>query len=80
MVNETQVLQLLNDSDSALDWFAKNIKTVKEKFDGQFIAFDNEKVIAHDKDLTNLLEKLKKDGKDPSQVVIQFVSKIKMVL
>ncbi|HLD15759.1 MAG TPA: DUF5678 domain-containing protein [Candidatus Nanoarchaeia archaeon] len=80
MVKEEQVLQLLNESESALDWFAENIQELKKNFDGEFVAFNKGKVMAHNKDMGKLLDTLKKENVDPSKVVIQFVSKIKMIL
>ncbi len=77
---EEQILQLFDQSEKDFLWFKNNLKELKEKYDGELIAFSEGKVIAHDKNMKKIIEKIRISGKDPSQISIQFISKMRRVL
>ena len=79
-MQEAQILEMLEVSDSSLKWFKKHLNFLKEQYDQNFIAIEDSKVIASEKNMDNLIHRLKQLNKDPSKIFIQFVSKIKAVL
>ena len=78
-MQEAQILEMLEVSDSSLRWFKEHLNFLKEKYDQNFIAIEDNKVIAFEKNMDNLIQKLKHLNKDPSKIFIQFVSKIKAI-
>lgn len=79
-MQEIQILKMLEVSDSNLEWFKNHLDYLKEKFDQNYVAIEDSEVIAFDKSMDHLIQKLKQLNKDPSKLFIQFVSKIKAVL
>ena len=79
-MQEVQILKMLNTSDADLEWFRDNINRLKEKYDQNYIAIENNEVLAHDKTINGLIKKLRQMGKDSSKIFIQFVSKLRVVL
>ena len=75
-----KILKMLEASDSNLEWFKDHLNYLKEKFDQNYVAIEEGGVIAFDKSMDHLIQKLKQLNKDPSKLFIQFVSKIKTVL
>ena len=78
-MQEAQILKMLTTFDSDLEWFKENLLSLKENYDQNYVAIENAEVIVHDKNIDNLITKLKQLGKDPSKVFIQFVSKVKAI-
>ena len=78
-MQEAQILKILTAFDSDLGWFKENLSFLKTKYDQNYIAIENAEVIVHDKNIDNLITKLKQLGKDPSKIFIQFVSKVKAI-
>lgn len=78
-MKEEYIMQLLDKTDADLEWFSKNLHWLKEKYNDELIAFEEGKVIAHDKDMETLLNKVMAQGKRPNDIMIQFVSKRKRV-
>lgn len=75
-----QELVLLNEMDSNLAWFKKHLDELKEKFDGMFVAIKDDKVIGSNEDLKELVNDLKNKNENPVRVLIQFISKIPVIL
>lgn len=67
-------LQLLTDSASDLNWLKENIKSVKEKFEGEILAIKNKEIVAFAPTVEILFRKLKEKGIEESEVIIQYVS------
>ena len=72
-------LELLNKTEEDLKWFSRNYNNLVSKFDQQFVAIAEGKVIEADKDLQVVIEKLKTHNLNPSETLIRFVSKIKTI-
>jgi len=69
-----QELKLLEDFEKNSRWFHKNIDELqKNNFVGKFVAIDNEKPIASNKDINIVIKTIEKDGKNPSLIFIEFV-------
>jgi hypothetical protein len=75
-----QEIQLLKTAEEDKDWVNKNYERLREKFEKQFIAVKNKEVIANDKDLEKLLEKIRSTGNDPAFVQIEFILEKGIVL
>ena len=74
------VVELLHSGQRDLEWFNNNLSDIKLQFNNSFIAFNNQKVIDSDKNLENLMKKLRSSNVDTSSVFIEFVSNIKTIL
>lgn len=78
-MQEAQILKMLTAFDSDLEWFKENLTSLRKNYDQNYVAIENAEVIMHDKNIDNLITKLKQLGKDPSKIFIQFVSKVKAI-
>ena len=47
-----------------------------EKYEGKFVAIENESVLDSDKDLNRLIERLEKAGRNPANLVIKHIKKM----
>ncbi|MEK6963426.1 MAG: DUF5678 domain-containing protein [Nanoarchaeota archaeon] len=74
------VMNLLRTGWQDSLWMEKNIVFLKQKYDNEFIAVHTEDVLAHDADLDKLLQKVAKKGINPSEVLVEFVSKVPKIL
>ena len=79
-MENAEIVQLLLKSQNNLEWFGSHLNELMIKFENQFIAIDNQEVIAEDNNFDALLNKLKNKAIDPSNILIKFVSKIKSIL
>lgn len=79
-MDSKQDLELLNESSISLEYYRKNIRTIAEDFNNQFIAIKGEDVIEHGKTMEELIEKLSTKGEDSSNLFIGFVSKNIIIL
>lgn len=71
---ENQELQLLKGFERDSRWFHENVDKLREQdFTGKFVAVDNEKPVAADRDIDIVIKKVEKEGKDPAYVFIEFV-------
>jgi len=41
-----------------IDWLSKNLQTINEKYSGQWVAIQNDEVVAHSPNLQDLLSKI----------------------
>ena len=71
---------LLNKFDQDIEWFKENQKKLEKEYDNNFIAVSERKIVAFDKDLDSLLNKLKGLKLDPSNMFIRFVSTTLIIL
>lgn len=79
-MEQVNIVQLLHRSQLNLAWFGSHFAELIKSFDNQFVAIDDEKIIANDSDFDVLLNKLKGANIDPADVLIEFVSRIKSIL
>ncbi len=71
---------LLNKLDQDIEWFKENQTKLEKEYDNNFIAVSERKVMAFDRDLDSLLNKLKELKLDPSNMFIRFVSTTTIIL
>ena len=67
-------LELLDSSEENLEWFSNNFKEIQDKFSNKIIAIKDKKVIASAKNSEELLNTLKKNKIDESEVLIEIVN------
>ncbi len=80
METNPQVLELLNQNESDLDWVKNNLNYLQDKYNEEFIAIKEGKVIDHAKLITDLIKKVKKQEINITDTLVYFVSKIAIVL
>jgi hypothetical protein len=71
---EKEILLNLERFGEDVDWISRRQKMLRKKFSDRYIAVVGNRVIASDVKLDALLKKLKKEGEDPSQLAIEYVS------
>jgi len=75
----SEILVLFDEYDKNWSWFMKHYEELVEKFDGEFVAIYQQRVVDHDKNLRSLMKRIRK--KYPlSRVLVEFVSKEKLAL
>ena len=79
-MSETAISRMILNGQRDLKWFDSNFNKLLSKYNNQFIAFHDEKVIEADADLDSLMKRLKKRGVDTSSILVEFVSRIKSIL
>ena len=67
-------LELLQSSERDLKWFNVNSDMIREKFVGKIIAIKDGRVVESAGNINELLEVLKKEGIDQSEVLIEAIS------
>lgn len=77
---DANVLKLLNETDNSLNFFSSNYNKLKEKYPDKFIAIKGKEVVSVGDNMKEIVKDLGKKGVDPSNVLIKFVSKLKMIL
>lgn len=80
MNTEMQTLQLLNSIEKDLEWFSLNYKNLIKKFNEKFIAIKDESIVAEGHTFEEVISKIESKNLDPTNVLIKFVSKIKIIL
>jgi len=61
------------------EWFRRNYARLVKKFDGEYVAVFDRKVVDHDKDLSSLAGRVRE--KFPfERVLVEYVSREKVVL
>jgi hypothetical protein len=71
---EKRILLGLGKFSEDVDWISKKQKALRKKFAGKYIAVNGYRVIDSDLNLEALLNKLRKQGEDPSQIPVEFIS------
>lgn len=62
-----------------IGWFKEHYEELVEKFDGEFVAVCEQKVIDHDREINMLMKRIRE--KYPKKhVLVEFVSREKMTL
>lgn len=70
---------LFDEHDKNWSWFRKHYQELVKKFDGEFVAVYEQKIIDHDKELSVLMKRIK--AKYPEeQIFVDFVSSEKLTL
>lgn len=66
-------LELLDISEKNLSWFNDNFENISEKHAGRIVAIKNKEIVASAKNINELLDILKKQNIDESEVLIEPV-------
>jgi hypothetical protein len=66
-------LELLTRFEKDSEWLFAKLEELREKFKNEFVAVENQEIIAHDKNLEKVIESLKNKGKNPSLLLIRFI-------
>ena len=74
------IVQMLVTARNDQEWFSSNADKLKEEYDNHFVAIHNKKIVDDDVTIEGLMQKLQGKKIDSSNVLVKFVSKIKLVL
>jgi hypothetical protein len=66
-------LELLTRFEKDSEWLFSKLEEFREKFKNEFVAVENQEIIAHGKNLEKVIESLKSKGKNPSFLLIRFI-------
>ena len=73
----SEILALFDEYERNWSWFIEHYEELVERFDGEFVAVYQQRVVDHDEDIASLMKRIRK--KCPlSQVLVEFVSKEKL--
>ncbi|AGT35960.1 MULTISPECIES: DUF5678 domain-containing protein [Thermofilum] len=73
----SEILVLFDEYDKNWSWFMEHYEELAERFDGEFVAIYQQRVVDHEKDIGSLMKRIRK--KYPlGQVLVEFVSKEKL--
>lgn len=66
-------LMLLNKAHSDMEWFRENVKDIRDKYQGNFVAVKNKRIVAVANNPHVLLNRVKKLRVKEVEVIIQFI-------
>ena len=75
----SEILALFDEHDRNWSWFREHYDELVEKFDEEFVAIYEQKVIDHDKDISALMERVR-ERYGSKHVFVDFVSREKLTL
>lgn len=73
--DKRQILKELRVFSEDTDWISEKQTMLRKKFADKYIAVVGRQVIDSDSELETLLRKLQKEGRNPSEIPIEFISK-----
>jgi len=68
-------LEKMKVFEKAANFVRENYDKLVELYDGKFIAVLEDKVVAEDKEIEKLLEKLRKKGINPTETFIEYITR-----
>jgi len=71
---------MLTEMGTDNEWLQENYNEIQEEHEKQFVAISEKKVIASDKNIDKVVEKVKKIGKDPAFILIEFIPEKGVIL
>jgi hypothetical protein len=75
----SELTALFDEHDKNWSWFEEHYNELVKKFDGEFVAIHDQRVVDHDKELSVLMKRIK--SKHPAdRVFVDFVSSEKLTL
>ncbi|MEM2941662.1 MAG: DUF5678 domain-containing protein [Thermoproteota archaeon] len=75
----SEYVALFEEYERNWSWFRENYGELVKKFDGEFVAIYEQNIVDHDKELSNLMERIRE--KYPGEnVFVDFVSREKLML
>jgi hypothetical protein len=75
----SKLTTLFEEHDKNWSWFEKHYNELVEKFDGEFVAVYEQKVVDHDKELNALMKRIKSKYL-ADRIFVDFVSSEKLTL
>ena len=75
-----QELKLLKDFEKDVDWLDNNMDSLKFEYDQKFVAIRKGHIVAVGTFMEDMIKTLKLQKIDPSETLIQFISKVKRIL
>jgi len=76
---KSEYLTIFDEQELNWEWFKKNYSRFVSRFNGEYVAVFERRVVGHDADLGRLVKRVR--GKFPfDRVLVEFVSKEKVVL
>jgi len=79
----TDTVRELKSFEANSKWLSKHYGEVSQRYSHQYVAVHNRKVVAHDRELSKLIERINTKYKETSRVIpIKYVSpeKIDLIL
>jgi len=70
-----EVINILKSARTDFEWFRSNLKELRERFSGEYVAIKNKDIKFHDGDYHKLLIKIRKEKLNPSQFLIKRVER-----
>jgi len=74
------ILQLLGSAEKDAKWLNNNYSKLLENYPDQFVAIHDGNFIDASKNFDDLISKIENKRFNPSNVLIEFISKIKKIL
>jgi len=75
----SKLTTLFEEHDKNWSWFEKHYNELVEKFDGEFVAVYEQKVVDHDKELNALMKRIESKY-SADRIFVDFVSSEKLTL
>lgn len=75
----SKLTTLFEEHDKNWSWFEKHYNELVEKFDGEFVAVYEQKLVDHDKELNALMKRIKSKY-SADRIFVDFVSSEKLTL
>ena len=69
----TTTAEVLEEGTKNNRWINENMKDLRDKYGGEFIAVENERVIADSEEQEEVIRKAEERADDPESVVITFI-------
>jgi len=66
-------LMLIEKMEKSSNWLSENYESVYKEHTNEFVAIEENKIIAHDSRLDRLIEEIAKKGKKASEILIEFI-------
>ena len=75
----SELIALFDEHDKNWSWFEEHYDKLVEKFDGEFVAVHEQRVVDHDRELSVLMKRI--EARYPAdRVFVDFVSSEKLTL
>jgi len=76
---KVEYLTIFDQQEENWEWFRKNYSRLVRKYDGEYVAVFERRVVGHDGSLSRLAKRVKKNFPF-ERILVEFVSKEKVVL
>ena len=73
-------LEFFDEFEKSSKWLAENFESVRQRFEGKFVALKGEKIIVSSESYLQLKETLEKENIDLATVLIDFIPPKNLIL